>query len=396
MKDSCTVDVTEDRVGARSTVWLRRHCPCALCHQPSSGQLIAPFPQDGNAFRVAHFEKCGEQVQIVWGDGHRSSYPQSWVTQRRVIGDSFLGVAEYVQRFSVRTTASIPQMDYDAVLNDKYALCQWLEHLMYGGICLIDVPKGCEQAVEQLATCISRPMPSMYGEIWDVVVKPDPVNIAYSAVDLPLHMDLVYLESPPGLQFLHCLENSPEISGGESIFLDMLLVAHQFRALYPDSFAVLAHIPVTFQKVHYQRANPVHIICRRPVFEVDAYSDEIVTCTWAPAFEGILEVSSAEEEEAFYRAYAALLSFIDQHKSQLQFRLKPGQMVTFNNRTIAHGRRAFTMSGSSSSAQRRLRGVYVNGDEFVSRLVHLRQKLNVMSRPLAPTGNRRCPALSGA
>ena len=33
----------------------------------------------------------------------------------------------------------------------------------------------------------------------------NPINIAYSNVKLDFHMDLVYYESPPGLQLLHCI-----------------------------------------------------------------------------------------------------------------------------------------------------------------------------------------------
>ena len=42
-------------------------------------------------------------------------------------------------------------------------------------------------------------------QVFDVVAKEDPVNIAYSPVQLHFHMDLVYYESPPGLQMLHCI-----------------------------------------------------------------------------------------------------------------------------------------------------------------------------------------------
>ena len=43
-------------------------------------------------------------------------------------------------------------------------------------------------------------------QTFDVLVTPDPINVAYSSVQLDLHMDLVYFESPPGLQLLHCLK----------------------------------------------------------------------------------------------------------------------------------------------------------------------------------------------
>jgi len=40
---------------------------------------------------------------------------------------------------------------------------------------------------------------------FDVKSVPSPINIAYSNVALGLHMDLMYYESPPGLQLLHCV-----------------------------------------------------------------------------------------------------------------------------------------------------------------------------------------------
>ena len=42
-------------------------------------------------------------------------------------------------------------------------------------------------------------------QLFDVIVEEEPINIAYSGAKLLLHMDLVYYESPPGLQLLHCL-----------------------------------------------------------------------------------------------------------------------------------------------------------------------------------------------
>ncbi|WP_370693691.1 TauD/TfdA family dioxygenase [Oceanobacter sp. 3_MG-2023] len=43
-----------------------------------------------------------------------------------------------------------------------------------------------------------------------------PVNLAYTAIALPLHTGLANQEIPPGYQFLHCLAN--ESQGAESTF----------------------------------------------------------------------------------------------------------------------------------------------------------------------------------
>lgn len=45
----------------------------------------------------------------------------------------------------------------------------------------------------------------LYSQTFDVKSIPNPINIAYSNVSLGFHMDLMYYESPPGLQLLHCL-----------------------------------------------------------------------------------------------------------------------------------------------------------------------------------------------
>ena len=47
---------------------------------------------------------------------------------------------------------------------------------------------------------------TIYGEEFDVKVDPNPINIAYADIPLPFHMDLIYYEAPPGLQFLHCIK----------------------------------------------------------------------------------------------------------------------------------------------------------------------------------------------
>ena len=42
-------------------------------------------------------------------------------------------------------------------------------------------------------------------QTFEVVATPKPINVAYSNVNLDFHMDLVYYESPPGLQLLFAI-----------------------------------------------------------------------------------------------------------------------------------------------------------------------------------------------
>ena len=114
-----------------------------------------------------------------------------------------------------------------------------------------------------------------------MVLQENPINIAYTGEALSPHMDLIYYESPPGLQLLHCLRlvrlssyqpsltmlnsarklsdhffknrNDDSVIGGESLLLDSYPIVEELRNNYPEQFHSLTTIPATFQKIHYNR-----------------------------------------------------------------------------------------------------------------------------------------------
>ena len=43
-------------------------------------------------------------------------------------------------------------------------------------------------------------------QVFTVKSVEDPINVAYSSLGLPFHMDLVYYQSSPGLQLLYCVK----------------------------------------------------------------------------------------------------------------------------------------------------------------------------------------------
>lgn len=74
------------------------------------------------------------------------------------------------------------------------------------GLCVVKNLPCEDNQVTKLASLITPVQRTIYGEKFDVKVDDNPINIAYSNAKLELHMDLMYYESPPGLQFLHCLK----------------------------------------------------------------------------------------------------------------------------------------------------------------------------------------------
>ncbi len=241
-------------------------------------------------------------------------------------------------------------------------------------------------------------MRTIYGETWTVEVMAKPINIAYAPVSLDLHCDLVYYESPPGLQLLHCRVFDDKMLGGESTLLDGLFAAAEFQKRQPAHFKTLVRTNATFQKIHYDRQVPVHIVRRRPHITVAepfqsgdgtaaAAPAEITGLYWAPPFEGPLSIPPADVP-LYYEAYAAFvrhLRILEEEGHMIQFRLKPGDALVFNNRRMLHGRRQFQAAkGAEQNAHRILQGCYVNVDEFKSRLNHLNA-----TRPEDPEGSRR-------
>ena len=200
-------------------------------------------------------------------------------------------------------------------------------------------------------------------------------------------MDLAYYESPPGLQFLHCRRFDADVAGGESTFLDGHLAAEEFRRRDFTAFTTLTRVPATFQKVHYERDDPVHIVARRPhivvdhSLGVDARTAPVTAVFWAPPFEGPLRVPPGDVE-AYYDAYgkfAALLAELEAERRYLiEYRAKPGEIAVFNNRRMLHGRRHYS-SGAAPGA-RLLQGTYVNADEALSRLRTLESTVPLRER----------------
>jgi len=143
-------------------------------------------------------------------------------------------------------------------------------------------------------------------------------------------------------------------------------------------------VPATFQKIHYDRERPVHLIYRRPHISLNSTA-EIIGVFWAPPFEGALLAPPHRVSEYYsaYREFAKIIEGEDEDGTvggsrfgggkggsgtgiaKIRIRLQPGQLVAFNNRRMVHGRDAFS---NADDAVRHLQGCYVSTDVFASRL----------------------------
>ena len=209
---------------------------------------------------------------------------------------------------------------------------------------------------------------SLYGKNFHVKSVPGAINIAYTSAYLCPHQDLPYYESKPGLQLLHCVAlNKDIIQGGESLLIDAMAAAHEFRQLTPEYFKTLTTCNCTFVK---QREG-ASIAYTRPIIQLatrhesSRQNEEIVAVHWAPPFEGPLTIDP-ELLIPYFEAYSAFELMVDKTIDPIQrsidsginrdlaiklskyandytweYTLNPGEMIIFNNTRMLHGRNEF-------------------------------------------------------
>ena len=161
------------------------------------------------------------------------------------------------------------------------------------------------------------------------------------------------MQSPPGLQFLHCLKN--DATGGTSLFMDSFKAVEVMAKKYPEELRTLKTTPLAFE---YKNDNK-HFYYLRPTVEVlDINVDYLVS--YAPMFQGQIPYHDNKLVSRFYEALKRFEIVIRENSYIHKTRMNPGDLVIFANRRVLHGREQF----DATSGDRHLKGTYVSLDEF--------------------------------
>lgn len=197
----------------------------------------------------------------------------------------------------------------------------------------------------------------------------------YTSQYLGLHMDLLYFESPPGIQLLHSLRN--RATGGNSLFSDALVAASTLLASFPDdvrsnaALSFLSSFPIPFHYIN----DSYHYYYSRPLFVLDrSGSKKIDHINWAPPFQAPFEEMMGSGDSGRFRQWVGLVKKfakeLEREENVFETRLEEGNCVLFQNRRVVHGRREF----DPMSGERWFKGAYVDGDAFRSKLRVLAEK----------------------
>lgn len=350
--------------------YLRDMCKCPQCVDPHSKQRSFRTSDITPNIRPRYVYWDGEQLEVKWyndipgyGDDHTSQWNHEYL--RKPVNDTHNTASKNMSpyRWTGRLMTTLQHwISYKDYMNDDIQFTAAMRNLSRLGIIFVKNVPASREMVEKIATRMGPLRNTFYGSTWDVKTVPEAKNVAYTNQFLGFHMDLMYMNEPPGYQLLHCLENSCE--GGESLFADTFRAASIMKAHMPAEYNILTKRHLGYEYVHedliYHKT--------RPVFEIDHETGDLRYVNYSPPFQSALpewadKGGAAESYRGFQRALNRFASILDQHQSAFRLKLNPGECVIFANRRVVHARNQF----NTTEGSRWLAGAYVDEDALLSR-----------------------------
>ena len=346
-------------------LWLRDNCPTA--HDKDSRHRmfnILNVSPDINP-KNYNLDKNGS-LEIEWSEGdHKSSYDPKWLRENCY---TIRNKEKYISPYklwdsSLQNNLGSIEIDYEEILNSEEGLIKWLELLHHTGIAIVKNAPIEKDSGFKVLNRISHTRETFFKTPFEVINIPKPNNSAYTSHALRNHMDLPWFENPPGYQFLHCLINSAK--GGNSSAVDAFAVADYLRKNEEDLFDVLVNTPLKFRDKDYTQEAVRSFYGPAISLTKDGdYNDVRYSIATLDALD-----CHPDKMDAIYKALHRFGNLLHDQKYQINFRLEPGDIFSFNNRRLLHGRTEF----DPNSGHRHLQGYYMDRDEIIGRLNYLKK-----------------------
>ena len=346
-------------------LWLRDNCPSA--HDKDSRHRmfnILNVSQDINPKKYDVNEEG--KLEIEWSEGgHISYFDQKWLRDNCY---TIKNKKKYVSPYqlwdcTLEKDLQSVRIDHDDIISSDQGLIKWLELLHFKGIAIVTNAPTEKKSAFPVLNRISHTRETFFKTPFEVINIPKPNNSAYTAHALRNHMDLPWFELPPGYQFLHCLINDSE--GGNSSAIDGFAVAEYLRNNEKETFQTLSTIPLKFRDKDYTQQS--HRSFHAPAISLTKDND-FHDIRFSVATMDALDCHP-DVMDKVYKAHHRFGNLLHDDKFQIKFRLEPGDIFSFNNRRILHGRTEF----DPNSGHRHLQGYYMDRDEIIGRLNYLKK-----------------------
>ena len=341
------------------SVWLFEQS-VGIEHRTREGTIEPAALPDVDVLAAVAIDPAGA-LTCTWSDGSAVDVHPGWLHHVAVGAHLPRAAIGEIRSWTVADVDAPPTFDGTRVLDDPAAFESWLGELATTGLARLRGTPCDDDFLARLAARIGPVRGSNFGGIFTVESVVDPDSTANTGLALGQHTDLPTRETPPGFQFLHCVENT--VSGGWSRMADGLAVAEELRIRHPDAYDALT----TLEWVFANRALDGDHRWIGPLIDHGGPRSPLTIRAFYPV--RLAPHMPIGDQRRAYDAMRVFSQVAHDPRFMLTFPFEPGDLVGFDNRRVLHGRDAF----DPSAGRRRLRGCYLDHDDLFSRLRGVRR-----------------------
>ena len=249
--------------------------------------------------------------------------------------------------------------DNNQIFEDNSELTRMLEVFYQYGYVIIKNTKPEENEVINFAEKLGPVRSTNFGKLFNVVSKPNPNDLAYTALELTSHSDNPYRRPVPGIQLLHCISN--ESMGGDSSLIDGFSVSNYLKQNETEFYKVLTETNITFKFTDVDTI----LVDKAKLIELDHNNNFRQI-----RFSGRLDYVPLLDEnnlDLFYSARKYMFKLCNSDIFKIKFRLSKGMIAMFDNLRLLHGRTKF----DPNTGFRHLQGCYIDHDVTEGKLRRL-------------------------
>ena len=344
-------------VTTHHALWLRENALDPETTNPDTReQALQLVDIPGDLRVVSASPSQGGGLSVRFTDGAEAQYHPGWLRAYARETQEAPFALPPRRLWSGESPPDLPRFPAAAFAEDEAVFEAWGEALYILGFAILEGVTPKPGQVERIAQRLGPLRESNFGRIFDVRTATEQTSNAYTAMALPVHADLCTREHMPGLQFLHCLENSTV--GGATRLTDGFQLAETLRQEDPNAFHTLSTEPLLFAN----KAEDSDYRWEAPLIGLDA-KGALQELRFSPWLRGPLS-TDLETTDRIYRALRALFRRAEAPGAFLRFTLKAGDLLAFDNARLLHGREAF----DGNVGSRWLQGCYGAREELHSQL----------------------------
>ncbi len=378
IEESCLVVNWEDGHNSRyHPIWLRHQCECKHCGTSLNGVRrirIHHIPEDIQPAEVRFSE---ENVELVWSnDSHISSYSARWLRQHCNSQEECRLRSHQPQLWDASMQQRVPSVDFTLVSHDDKARLSMLKTICDTGFCKIyNAPVESSRSNEIIE--LVGPQRQTHFGTYKLTNKISVDNVGDITDALDPHIDETYRLSGIGITIFQVIR--PSVVGGDSTLVDGFEAVNRLRKQFPEDFELLTKIPIVSHRLD-QAANSGQqqrwYKSRLPVIQLDP--DQKV-CGVRLNERQIAPLDLPHELVGpGYHALRRIFEIVYDPALRLNFKLKAGEGLLFNNQRVLHGRTKY----STEEPTRSVLTSSVDLDDFYSTLRLLQAEVDSESSQL--------------